>query len=185
MSRDFPVMALCNGAIEVPRSEHAIRFDTLLSCLLPLEIRLFRMHASYPQPAALIDDTPVFGAFCIGDLLSRKLDLPVPQGAVVLIRHDAAFLNASFELGVAIAEILTAIMMRAFRPMPEETEIFAVMARNSLDAAEKAADWDKRFSVERFRDGLMETLVRTGHLTVSHGGVTALAGAQVHRRAGR
>lgn len=162
MTCGFPVVAVWNGGVGVARSAQAVLFDTLLSQILPLDVRLFRIDARFPQPAALTDDTVVFAGVGIGDLLAEEIDVSVPYGTIVLIRHETAFRNLSFELGAAVAEILGAVMDRAFTPTPAEAEVFATLAQNCLGAAGDLAEWEDRLSPRIFRDGLMQTLMRSG-----------------------
>lgn len=182
MAHGFPVTAVWDGAVRVAKSAQAVTFDALLSRILPLEVTLFRIDPTFPQPAALTDDTVVFAGFGIGDLLAEELDVSVPYGSIVLIRHDTAFQNLSFELGAAVAEILSAVMERAFTPTPAEARVFAALARNCLRAVEGMADLEGRLSVRVFRDGLMHTLMRSGaRASAAHALMRGLASGPRHR----
>lgn len=181
MAHRFPVAAVWIGAVSVARSTQAVTFDALLSRILPIEVALFRIEARFPQPAALADDTVVVAGVGIGDVLAEELDVSVPYGSIVLIRHETAFQNLSFELGAAVAEILSAVMERAFTPTPAEAEIFAALAQNCLEAVGDMAEMEDRLSVRTFRDGLMQTLMRSGaRASAAHALMQGLTSAPRH-----
>ncbi|SEN26570.1 hypothetical protein SAMN04488011_103209 [Palleronia pelagia] len=131
--------ALWDGAVRPCAPCRAETFDRLLSHFVPVNCVLLTIDDTMAQPRALSEDTNLVSGITLGDAVAEELDVDVPYGAVILIRHEAAIDDLSHAAGQAVAELAIAMVARA--PLPAARRDAVLMELASLYAlkAEGAA----------------------------------------------
>lgn len=152
------------GSVSPARGIDDARFARTFRALIPVQAVMLSAQRGIDRAAVLLDEVELMPQLPLGDVIAEELSVEVPYGALIVLREapgqrmEASDSDLSYDLGIAVAETLLAVIRSGLFPMKCETLALYAMASSYDRLVESSGFRHLGVVPENFREGLAGVL---------------------------